>query len=121
MASDRSRSDYTETMCGSVNVKPIRVALVVAALSLIPSDGFSWGRDGHQVIANLAQSRLSPQRNNHPETARWHFVNIPLTADHYNPARDCAPSPQGDCIIAAIDRFCAPLAPALLPAAEDEP
>jgi len=116
-----------------------RVVLVVAALALIPSDGLAWGRDGHQVIANLAQSRLSPQarkgvaallhgatlasvstyadnyRNNHPETARWHFVNIPLTADHYDPARDCALSPQGDCIIAAIDRFSAILADASRP------
>jgi hypothetical protein len=45
-------------------------------------------------------------------------VNIPLTADHYNPARDCAPSPQGDCIIAAIDRFSAVLADASRPADE---
>jgi hypothetical protein len=44
-------------MCGSANVKPIRVALVLAALALVPSRGFGWGRDGHQVIANLAQSR----------------------------------------------------------------
>ena len=122
-----------------------RVVLAVAALALVPTQGLGWGRDGHQVIADLAQSRLSPQarkgvaallhgatlasvstyadnyRNNHPETARWHFVNIPPGDGHYNPARDCAPSPQGDCIIAAIDRFSAPLAPALLPAAEDEP
>lgn len=96
-----------------------RVVLVVVALALVPSQGFAWGRDGHQVIANLAQSRLSPQarkgiaallhgatlasvstyaddfRNNHPETARWHYVNIPLRDGHYNPARDCAPSPEG--------------------------
>jgi len=42
-------------------VKPIRVALVVAALALHPSQGLGWGRDGHQVMANLAWSRLSPQ------------------------------------------------------------
>jgi hypothetical protein len=107
-------------MRGSANVKPIRVALVVAALALMPSEGLGWGRDGHQVIGNLAQSRLSPQarkgvaallhgatlasvstdadnyRNNHPETARWHDVNIPLGDGPYNPARDCAPSPQWD-------------------------
>src|SRR5512139_924436 len=123
-----------EVMRGTDHVKLIRVVLVVAALALVPSRSFGWGRDGHQVIANLAQSRLSPQarkgvaallhgatpasvstyadnyRNNHPETARWHFVNIPLGDGHYNPARDCVPSPQGDCIIAAIDRFSAILA-----------
>jgi len=106
-------------MCRTAHVKLICIVVVVAALTLIPSEALGWGRDGHQVIANLAQSRLSPQarkgvaallrgatlasvstyadnyRNNHPETARWHFVNIPLDDGHYNPARDCAPSPQG--------------------------
>jgi len=119
-----------------------RIALVLVALALVPSQSFGWGRDGHQVIANLAQSRLSPQarkgvaallhgatlasvstyadnyRNNHPETGRWHYVNIPLTAGHYDPARDCAPSPEGDCIIAAIERFSTILADASRPADE---
>ena len=117
------------------------VVLVVAALALVPSPGFGWGRDGHQVVANLAQSRLSPQarkgvaallhgatlasvstyadnyRNNHPETARWHYVNIPL-GGKYDATRDCAPSPEGDCILAAIERFSAILADPSRP--EDE-
>jgi nuclease S1 len=42
-------------------------------------------------------------------------VNIPLIDGPYNPARDCAPSPGGDCIIAAIDRFSAILADASRP------
>ena len=39
-------------------------------------------------------------------------MNIPLSDGHYDPTRDCAPSPEGDCIIAAIDRFSAVLADA---------
>lgn len=112
-------------------MKLIQVLATVAALALSSTECLAWGRDGHQVIANLAQSRLSPAakkgvaallhgatlasvsteadniRNSHPETARWHYVNIPLTATAYDPARDCAPSPQGDCILAAVDRFTA--------------
>jgi nuclease S1 len=38
-----------------------RVVLLVAALALVPNQSLTWGRDGHQVVANLAQSRLSPQ------------------------------------------------------------
>ena len=29
-------------------------------MALVQSQSFGWGRDGHQVIANPAQSRLSP-------------------------------------------------------------
>ena len=73
-------------------------------LALSSTESLAWGRDGHELIANLAQSRLSPAakqgiaallhgatlasvsteadnvRNSHLETARWHHVNIPLTA-----------------------------------------
>jgi len=54
-------------MCGSVNVKPIRVALVVAALALIPSDGFGWGRDGHQVTARARPRRMQLADRRGPE------------------------------------------------------
>ena len=37
------------------------MVLVLAALALFPNQSLAWGRDGHQVIATLAQSRLSPQ------------------------------------------------------------
>jgi hypothetical protein len=41
------------------------------------------------------------------ETARWHFVDIPIhppagTPAAYDAARDC---PRSDCIVAAIERF----------------
>jgi len=102
------------------------MALLVLAL---PQHTGAWGRGAHQVIANVAQARLSPAarrevtallksatlasvasdadawRNNHPETARWHFVNIPLDAGHFEYVRDCQPTLQGDCIAAAIGRL----------------
>jgi hypothetical protein len=115
-------------------VKLAQPVAITVTLALSSAECLAWGRDGHQVIANLAQSRLSPTakkgvaallrgatlasvaseadnlRNSRPETARWHYVNIPLTATAYDAARDCQPSPQGDCILAAIDRFAAILA-----------
>src|SRR5262249_48901498 len=49
-------------------------------------------------------------RDRRPETARWHYVDIPLAAHDYQPARDCQRTPRGDCIIAALERERAVLA-----------
>jgi hypothetical protein len=46
---------------GGVRMKPIRVLSTIAALAFSSTVCLAWGRDGHQVIANLTQSRLSPQ------------------------------------------------------------
>ncbi|MFB3853581.1 MAG: S1/P1 nuclease [Vicinamibacterales bacterium] len=106
------------------------VALLPALVVFVPPlPARAWGRGAHQVIANVAQARLSPAarrevaallksatlasiagdadawRNNHPETARWHYVNIPLHAENFDYVRDCRPSAEGDCIVAAINRL----------------
>ena len=39
---------------------PKRAALLVVALLFVASSSFGWGRAGHQVVANVAQERLSP-------------------------------------------------------------
>src|SRR5271166_5243157 len=46
-------------------------------------------------------------RPQHPETAHWHFVNIPIhpsagEPEEYDAIRDC---PHGDCIVAKIEEF----------------
>jgi len=94
----------------------------------------AWGREGHQVVASIAQARLSPAarsgvyqllhgatlasvatdaddyRNSHRETARWHYVDIPLQATRYDAARDCrVQDGEGDCALAEIDRLVATL------------
>src|SRR5262249_33526538 len=52
-------------------------------------------------IASWADD-VRPQR---PATSNWHFVDIPLTSDAYEPARDCKDDPnKGDCIVAELDR-----------------
>ena len=39
-------------------------------------------------------------------TSNWHFVNIPLARDTYDPAVDCKPDAvNGDCAIAELERL----------------
>src|SRR4051794_26327152 len=82
---------------------------------------WAWGQEGHSIVAEVAQRRLEPEpsrkvkailggevslasvaswaddvRGARPETYNWHFVDIPLAADAYDPARDCRPGDKGD-------------------------
>ena len=93
------------------------------------ANAFAWGADGHSVIAEIAQRRLTPEarqemerllgpgvslasvanwaddyRPTHPETSRWHFINFPAKEDKYDFSVVCAPTPTGDCIIAELQR-----------------
>jgi len=89
----------------------------------------AWGQEGHSIVAEIAQQRLSPQaatavesvlgrrslasvaswpddvREERNSTSHWHFVDIPIASDQYDPATQCKPTPQGDCIIAELDRL----------------
>ncbi len=82
-------------------------------LLALPMQIFAWGREGHHIIALLAQSRLNETakakiiellgtetltqastwpdeiRKDHPETAGWHYVSIPRAAPFFDQARDC--------------------------------
>lgn len=73
----------------------------------------AWGREGHRYVALIADARLTPAakagvkellgnqtlaeiapyaddyRQMHPETARWHYTDIPLDQAHYDRDRDC--------------------------------
>jgi nuclease S1 len=88
----------------------------------------AWGPVGHEVIVRVALARTTPGaarlvrsllggedpvdaslwadrvRGQRPETANWHFVNLPYGAATYVPSRDCRPRAGGDCLIAAINR-----------------
>ncbi len=101
----------------------------------------AWGPLAHRVVARVAEARLLPTTRAHarallggaaladvatwaddvrearPETARWHFVDIPVGARSYRPSRDCAPRRGGDCAIAAIARERAVLVDARAPRA----
>jgi len=88
----------------------------------------AWGPEGHVVIAMVAEDRLSPAtrqaarkilsgatlataaifadeyRVTHPETSRWHFVDVPYEEATYSETRDCEVQVSGDCVIRAIER-----------------
>jgi hypothetical protein len=116
--------------------------VALALLLLIVSAGGearAWGREGHRIVADIAERFLAPEaarqvqallalenktslvdvadwaeeiRRERRETARWHFVNIPVhppagTSAGYDAARDCV---EGQCLVAATERFIAVLA-----------
>lgn len=112
-----------------------RLTALALTFLLLPATALAWGEQGHRIVATLAASRLTPAAKaevaellapeprgrtlaavsmwadavrfrQYPETYRWHFVNIPLARDRYDPARDCRPLPgKGDCVIAALGRM----------------
>lgn len=58
---------------------------------------------GSAAAAMIADSNWADEiRDRRPETARWHYVNIPVTATGYDPKRDCR---DDDCAVARIERF----------------
>ncbi len=104
------------------------VAAGVSLLLLAAPPAVGWGPRGHRIVARLASSRLTAAaragvhqllghqtlaevanwadeiRTSRPQTADWHFVDIPIGRDAYEPAIDCQKTPWGDCSIAAIGR-----------------
>lgn len=105
------------------------VLLCLCVGSLVPAESFAWGQEGHRIIAAIAESRLQKHaaegikellgdgslssvanwadeiRKDRPETAPWHFVDIPRDRQVYDPTRDCAFPSKGDCVVAAIERY----------------
>ena len=106
-----------------------QIALAIAFACAGAGQALAWGQEGHSIVAEVAQQRLSEpaarllqrllqgrslasvaswaddERDTHPATAGWHFVNIPLDVETYDAARDCKPDARnGDCIIAALGR-----------------
>ena len=107
------------------------VALAIFLFGIGPA--FAWGTEGHRIVAEIAEQFLEPEaahqvrdllalenattladvsnwadqiRAQRPETAPWHFVDIPITAPGYDAARDC---PDKNCIVAKLDQFIAEL------------
>jgi hypothetical protein len=98
-----------------------------------PTGAFAWGVEGHAIVADIAEARLTPAakaqvvsmlsgenhtrldeisswadevRNQKPKTASWHFVDVPFDAPGYDPSRDCA---DGNCVVRQIIDFTAVL------------
>ncbi|HEX3927558.1 MAG TPA: S1/P1 nuclease [Gemmatimonadales bacterium] len=95
-------------------------SLVLGSLAALT---FFWGPEGHQIVARVAEARLTPAaraeatrllggqsiadvaswadnvRSQRPETGAWHYVDIELGDTSYVAARDCA---HDACTVAAI-------------------
>jgi hypothetical protein len=92
-------------------VKKLIALLLLAAL--LPTQLPAWGPKGHAIVADLAQSRLTPSaranlqlllgndtlasistwadqvRKERDESFGWHFVDIPKDAAGFSQPRDC--------------------------------
>jgi len=108
---------------------------VLVTATLMPIYAHAWGREGHRLTALVAQDHLTPTaaenvkwllgkesmadvapwadeyKQDHRESASWHFVSVPGVADSYDRMRDC-PAPNNnpttrvrDCVIDRILYF----------------
>ena len=111
-------------------VMPRANTLFVLLLTLFPATALGWGNDGHKIVCEIAFQNLSPAakrmtislvessshqrfrdtctwadgvRSDRPETAGWHFVNVPPDRPRVVENRDCGRSRR--CAIWAIRRF----------------
>ena len=117
--------------------KGVRAAVAgVLLLGFTAPRSWAWGREGHRLTALVAEAYLTPAtkaqiatllgvkttdkdaladiaswadeyRQGHPETEKWHYIDIPSTEPSYDRKRDCPPSsdpasPWRDC---AADRI----------------
>src|ERR1035437_4548815 len=91
---------------------------------LCVANAFAGGKEGHQVVANLAAAQLTVKaggeverllalepgatlqsistwadEHRNPATASWHYVNFPRETCTYDAGRDC---PDGNCVVGVI-------------------
>jgi hypothetical protein len=88
--------------------------------------GFAWGREGHEVIALIAENYMTgpvlaktrdliggasidsiaswadEYRRDHLETGPWHYIDIPLPESQIDMTRECA---NGQRVIAQTEHF----------------
>jgi S1/P1 Nuclease len=107
--------------------KYLRVAMTLS-VSLVAFKAGAWGREGHQIVAAIAQQHLTPEartgiqqllykdhiydpsvaswaddiRSSRRQTGVWHFVDIPISADVYSEPRDCE---GGNCAVDKLGEF----------------
>lgn len=111
------------------------VAAGALLLCMTAPQGRAWGREGHRLTALVAEHYLTPQtkaqivellhketlagiapwadeyRADHPETATWHYVDIPASEAKFDRMRDCPASaadpksPWRDCVTDRILYF----------------
>lgn len=131
-----------------VRVLPRRVSLPIALLTLLlcAPPALAWGALGHRIVAQLAQKQLTATAQSQvdrllalqgvhkladvatwaddlrdldpalfQQTERLHYINFRSGDCVYDPPRDCR---DGQCVVAAIDRYSAILGNRSLPEAQ---
>ncbi len=107
----------------------IRSLALAVSFAAAAQSALAFGEEGHSIVAEIAQRRLDPAaqvavldliggslssvaswaddvKGARPETARWHFVDIPLSRSQYDEGKDCAADPrQGDCVVKELARL----------------
>src|SRR5258706_13260034 len=101
----------------------------VLGVGIVPVPCLAWGVEGHRIIAAIAADELTPAaksqieqlldggdafaammdastwadeiRSARPQTASWHFVDIPVGSTGYDYVRDCI---RQNCVVSQIDR-----------------
>ena len=125
------RADVTSYLASlsSDKLSAVKSFFVFLTFLLIPSTLFAWGGDGHQIVALIAEERLTPEaqagihellgkdvnisdaeiaswadniRRESPDTASWHFVDIPTTQPCFDRKRD---GRDGDNVINALNDY----------------
>ena len=105
----------------------------VLIIVLAARQAFAWGQEGHSIVAEVAQREVKPTTRaaidkilhhgtlaavaswaddakftTRPDTATWHFVDIPLDQDKYDP-KNCIdkkdPSKGNTCLIYALEKL----------------
>jgi hypothetical protein len=104
----------------------VRGLFSLALLWAFATPVWSWGVQGHQVVATIAWQELSPlaraqavrllalepgqtlpsvstwaDEQRGPATAPWHYLNFPRGTCQFDAQRDC---PDGQCVLGAIER-----------------
>ena len=106
-----------------------RFILAFALTLAVPTLALAWGPKGHKAVAEISLNFLSDAardevenllgeddnkyingaiwpdqvRDARPNTAPWHFVDIPVSAKRYDPVRDCRE--HHGCVVEALDHF----------------
>ena len=106
------------------------VLSVLLMLLGLQSAAFGWGPEGHKVIALIAAQNMSATalqqarvilggvsledvanwadyiRRERPDTARWHYIDIPLADSQIDLEREC---PHGACVVVKSEQYLAVL------------
>jgi hypothetical protein len=105
--------------------------LLASLLTSFPRRVNAWGPSGHRIVALVAMKHLTREartqietllgnqtladvanwaddvRESRPNTAKWHFVNLPRNANSFSRSRDCSAASADDpgCAVTAIEMF----------------